>query len=313
MSYYNPKYEQNINEYLDGKFDDGYFLRSMGSKVYIEYLLNRYLIKNPHRKTEIINILDNLDEIDYSNLTHEHLKIIMEKSIKENKSNYAKILYNFLFLDESSIECLIEKHNITKDKFDALLNKFIKYYPKQDEEIKYLNDTYNKYLKNKEEHFSSITIEEYFKSNKGFNEQELRLIDIYNSGYSIEEYCSNVGMLYKVAKFALEKCKKGSDKKIKQVALEVENRDNSNFLNSLKDLCYYISTHKEFDVLDYFDNTKLSLNDFRDIVNPFISRQILVKVLKQLGKLKYLNNNISVQFELDSTTVIGGRTITKEE
>lgn len=305
-----PKYQYQIDKYLDNN-ENGFYLRLIGNKSYITYLLNRYVVLHPERKNDISYILDNFDSIYYSKMTNEQLRIIIKMTMKEKDSNYLRHIYELLYSNEDEVEDIIKNNSITPVKFNGLLKKFKRFYPNQDEEIEYLNYIYDKYIKIKT--IDNLDDLVNIKELGEFNDQELNLIDIYNSNYCIIEYCSKYDLSYDIALNIVNKYKNSSNEILKQVSNDILSRDSSIILDKLKNFANYIVLNDEFDILDYLDITKLSFKDFKKIVNPLISKEAFKIIAIRLKKIDFLDKSISKSFELESKTVIGGREITREE
>lgn len=299
-----------VDEYLNNK-GNGFYLRMIGDKSYISYLLDRYVEVYPDKQDEINEIRNNFDSIYYSKMTKDELKQILKKRIYEKNFAYLRIIYDLLFSNEESISDIINKYNIDKKKFITVVNKFKKYYPNQDEELKFLQNIYNQYLN--VEIIANMDINSYINNKKDFTSQESNLIDIYKSNYCIIEYCSKEELSYTVASNTVKKYKNSTNKYLNEMANDILSRDSSVYLDKLLNFANYIVLNDNFDILDYLDVTRLSFVDFKNVIAPFISREVSTIIFNRLKKLKYLNNNFNPKIELECKTIIGGREITRDE
>ena len=299
-----------VDDYLNNK-GNGFYFRMIGDKSYISYILDRYAEAYPDKQDEINEIKNNFDKIYYSKITKDELNIILRKRIYEKNFEYLKIVYDLLFSSEESINAIFDKYNIDKKKYITVLKKFEKYYPNQDEEIHDLQNIYNQYLN--DEIIANLDINIYIDKKTDFTDQELKLIDIYKSNYCIIEYCSKEELSYTVATNIVKKNQKSTNQYLNEMANDILSRDSSIIIDKLLNFANYIALNEDFDILDYLDVTRLSFVDFKNIIAPFVSREVSTTIFNRLKKLKNLNNHFSKNFELDSKTIIGGRVITREE
>ncbi|MBP3766444.1 MAG: hypothetical protein J6G98_04625 [Bacilli bacterium] len=303
-------FQYKVDKYLNNR-ENGFYLRLIGSPSYICYILKRYIVLHPDKEEEINKIINNIDEIYYSKLTKEQLGVIMKKVMNEKNTSYSKILFDLLFSDEKMLDKIIKENEITTSKFNSIMKKFKRYYPNQDDEVRYLYDIYDKYIK--KETLNNIDDIDYINKTDNLTEQELNLIDIYKSNYCIIEYCSQEELSYSVASFIVDKYKKSKNTVLSQMANDILSRDSSDIKEKLKNFANYIALNEDFDILDYLDITKLSFVDFKRIIAPLVPRKVSDIVINRLRRLNALNNNISKNIELDSKSIIGGREILREE
>lgn len=134
---------------------------------------------------------------------------------------------------------------------------------------------------------------------------------ILDSGYSVEEYCSLTGeSIYDINTIIVKYKNSDYAKKLLEV---LKKRDQSNFYNLIDNIILDMK-REDYDVIDYYMQTRLTFDDFMKIARPRIND---IELLKKVGKFCNVNKMLSRNYigtsVLEGTLIIDGIEITKEQ
>ena len=154
-------------------------------------------------------------------------------------------------------------------------------------------------------------------SNKKTLEKEL-INDILLSALSIDEYCSKTGIPIAKLKNICIRYAKSCDIEKANIGKTLLERSNAEFLNNFKNIVLLELTKEEADIFDYLDITRFSAKDFREILTGLIPLDIIKEILTRTDPHRIepaynLNQFVCKEARLSCNTVIGGRTVTREE
>lgn len=219
-----------------------------------------------------------------------------------NVANYISFFEEiFRAKSESEVFDIFRKNKITKKQYENYLEKFKIKFPNSNEELLYLKEIYDKFQK-KYEKKETTTI--------SVNKRELLTNEILKSGYTVEEYCANLGISISSTYNIISKSKSYRDH-----IDEFNNRSKEQFNQLLKNLIYSI-IYENIDILDYYMQTHLDLNDFARLSKEMISanddRIIISKFVQKAQNLVKFSTTIKEQ-ELKRVTSINGYEVTIEE
>lgn len=153
-----------------------------------------------------------------------------------------------------------------------------------------------------------------------YAESKQVLYELLSSGVSIYEFCHIHG------KYSVSEIKKHirkvystadlGNKKVSEVILEIESREQKDFIEKLNNIAFQIQNNPNFTILDYYHLTKLSLDDFYDKIGFYsieVSKFVTANsVVKRIG-MGMPVSKFSQERELSVSRIIKGREITKEE
>lgn len=222
-----------------------------------------------------------------------------------NSTNVTKYILFFeqVFKAESESEIFdfFRRSQITKKQYENYLEKFKIKFPNNEEELSYLKEIYDKFE------------QKYVKKKivaKTVNKSELITNEILESGYTVEEYCANLGI--SISDTYLSICKS----KIYQEHIdEFNNRSKESFNALLKNLIYGV-LYENMDILDYYMQTNLDLNDFvrlsRKILTSTSDKVAISKFGQKAQNLMSFSTTIKEQ-EFKKVTSINGCEVTTEE
>lgn len=226
---------------------------------------------------------------------------------KYNISKYETEIYSIVN-SKNPVEqfrklCWSEKIYITKLAF------FKKSHPEQTEIIKLLEDSfkeYSKLIKRPE----PKELSDHDK--KKLNKIQLVLDDLYNSGYTIVEYCHR-NVQYNIAdiKRYINLIYSPYSSTSKKILSELESRDNTNFMKEINAIVYEIMYNPNYTILDYYFDTKLSIYDFKKVC-PVKTKQVISFFNSYYDNYRIDTNKISKEIEMKSTRYIKNVEVTTE-
>lgn len=156
-----------------------------------------------------------------------------------------------------------------------------------------------------------------YKNNKQFIFNLNLVNDLIKSGLSIEEFCFVTGAS---SIYDLKRAIKYIFKENSQIIYEMlEERSNDSFYAQIKSISYKIINNKDFDIIDYYQYTRMNMSDFLKIVHNVIhDEKAKTKVKEKIGKISrnvtlYNNQYVNKDAELNCYTVINDREVSKEE
>lgn len=308
-----------INDYLNNSADFSQ-VYLIGSKYEILKALKKYLNDFPERSKEVEKIIDNLDELMQSKYDHETFLDVLftEAQTELNKYDYFIFAYNLLTLSEDEAIEILRKKHLSDRQFGTFIKKIESKHPNQTEELTYIKNIYNKYKEKYNIKPAKVQnrSELYIPLDRDNGKRLEKFLDVYNSGYCIEEYCSYTGETVFSVTFAIKNMLAEDKEKYNIEYNEVLQRDNSEFYKYVK---FVISKlleidKEEFTMMDYHTYLRLPQADFAQIANQVVEDKKCIKNL--LISIKIAENKlprISKVSELESRTVIAGREVTREE
>lgn len=304
-----------IENYLNGITSDFSELYMLGCNSVIIKYLKKYLEIYPERAYEINMLIDNIDTLKHEHYEKENLIRVLEKHSDDFSCNYADLILNLLVKNEFDAIRYLKNNKITINKINKSLEKFLKVYPNQKEEVNYILNIINKYEgelskeKTKKKDYINVAL---FYDKKDKDNINKKFECLYLSNLSIEEFCSLTGEAIASIKSIVSSniniessCEKAKD--------ILERIPSDEFINKIISLSYEIDTNDFLDALDYFEVTRLKNSDFRDLISKYFAQKDLVRIIKKLNQVVKINPNINKTIELNSKKIIGGREISLEE
>ena len=300
------KYQVEIDKYLNNP-GNAYYLRIIGNRGYVLTSISQYITQASGELRDKLNVLyNNIDEVFYLEMTNVQLKEILFKSIGD-KSNYYKHLYIFLYESDDVINQTIKENHIYEKDYVKMYNFFKKNFPNQENERKKLVRSYHKFIE-------PSSIEDLIEKSEGHRDRyEDRLVDLFLSNKSKIEYASDTGIRLAQVNNTVNRFLDDKKSKFHKMAVLVSKRSDEEIINKLKALANEIFLNEDLDILYFYDNTKLILQDFRDVIEPHFEKELVRTVLDRMSKLKEINNDVFKINEIEATTIIGGVEITSEE
>ena len=311
-----PKNIEAINKYITGETDSFIDIYLIGDTSSILNSLKYYVKLYPEHLNEINYIMSNLSSLTNIKLNKEEIKKVFENALKYRYVKYISVINDILFVDEIEAIKIIKSKNYSVTDLSSSIKKFKTNYPLQTEEIEKLNNiliSAKSQLNKKDKRNCYLNKNALFDMNNSNKQKEIdkKLKDLYLSNLSIEEYCSNNGLWINSIKLLCEK----NREYYKEIIDEILKRDSSEFKNYIKDVGIKILESDEFDRLDYYLNTKLKYEDFRDILYEVLPKDKVILILRKFSKMNKISYStpINKEKELEIINTIGGRVITKEE
>lgn len=144
--------------------------------------------------------------------------------------------------------------------------------------------------------------------------------DLIKSGLTIEEYCfvNGTSRIYDL-KQAIKRIKPIFKENSQIIDDILKERSNDDLYANIKLISYKIINDKDFDVIDYYQYTRMNMNDFLKIVHNVIrDEKAKSRVHEKISKINrnlilYTNQYINKEAELESYTFINERVISREE
>lgn len=213
------------------------------------------------------------------------------------------IFFDELFVakEENRMFDVIRRYNVKREKYESLLKMLEKKYPNYPEEIAYLKKIYQKY----EQRYSKNV-----KTTNNISQAEIIVRDILESGYSIEEYCANKGISISKTYTSIS-----STKIYKQYFEELNSRSKEKFDQLIKNLIYGV-LNENIDILDYFMQTNLDLNDFIRISKELLSSTsdcVAISTFARKGLTLIRMSAVNKEQEMKKFTSINGHEVTASE
>lgn len=309
--------ERIINNYLNGKTDfSGIYL--LGNKATILRELKKYVEKHPKSADKIGYMIENLNELLKSKLKHDNFMKVLSFEAKYEDNTFGCLDFACELLScprDEAIE-ICRKRHILDNEFKIVMKRFTNKFPNQVKEISYLESVYNEYKERYNKCDKKPKNQLYFEYFHDADKRVKTLIDVYNSEYCIEEYCSNTGALVYATRREIEGMTVADKAKYETQYNEVLQRDNSEFYKYIKFVISKLNEIKrdEFTMMDYHTYTRLNMNDFISLAKTLVEDESTIKDLILTIKLANKRTfNTSKSNELSCKTIIGGREITLEE
>jgi hypothetical protein len=273
-------------------------LLKLGKINDITSYLNEHMNNNPKKSCEISYLIEELQSLYLQLNSKEQYKIYLQS---DNCHPIIVNLIALLFCDEEAAILLLKEYQISEINFEIYLEQFKCLFKEQEKDINYLNNIYSKYL------------EKYVKKDDIFLKQSLELLkDIVNSGYCYEEYLDHHGE-YTILQMQnmFKNIKKYGTSEHIQLLNIIMNRDNKQFMEHLKEVAINLYQKEKFDLVDYFQCTKISIPYFKNFINdnmPDISEQ----VSHQLNLLWNFEHFVYNKIDININIIIEGQVIDLE-
>lgn len=309
----NQKYVNIIDEYLKNPQENQYLLLLFGQKEKIISKLEKYSDIFVETKEKIKETIDNIDEI--INPDEEQTKkflAYLDIECSNTKKNKFELVRHLLKLsNEEAIEYLQSK-SIRPSDLKHWIISYQNSYP------------YCSLINNKLEFICSnlATNPRVMKNHIAYRAEKSfqHLKELLLTEYTKEEYAAH--STYTLSEINTWIC--DTERYFKEeyvnIKKELDRRQNSerqdDFEHDLKILSYKIVNSKQYNLIDYYKETALSVRDFINIANRVIYDQKVIKRLSE--KLHILDGtrvkrHISKINELECITTKFGKTITREE
>ncbi len=333
-SYLKPKYKKDIEElkielytkkeadyipaitnYIDGKSKDFSEIYLLGSEYEVLNYLKNYITIYPDRKDEILYIVDNFDTLKNSEYERCNLIKILKKELENKSTKYIENVMNIIMQDDDKVITYLEKHKFSLHNLESSIRQFSNKYYNQKNTIEYLNNLisrYENYLNNRVKKSNSYIKYSFdFQNNKEANFFN-RIYCLYLSGLSIEEFCSITGESLSDLRVLVKNRVKTDN--YKDIVNEILSRRASDeFYIKMKYIADMVLNEEEFDVFDYYNITRLKVEDYREIIKDMVEPENYKKIIIKLYKTVSVEKNINKNVELNANRTINGKIVSKED
>lgn len=244
-----------------------------------------------------------------------------EISISSLKFDFSKDIQNMLQVYYCNCKGdrrrLFKLYSYTSVEFNKVVKK-LERKNVMDSEISALKASYNEYC----EYYNKKEVNKVKENDVNIYDASI-VTDLYESGYSIEEYCFyNGGLINGLADSvsSILNSHNESNEKTKdncmKIFFDISNRSNENLYLNMFDIVYSVVEDLEFDYLDYRLKTNLRLIDFYNLM--IASGRFTLNEIETFRYFKTYNINsdsrsvtsdISIENYLNSLTYIDGEII----
>lgn len=314
IRYHNYKYVKNVMKFLD-KMENG---EEIDFSLYersqpIEDDITRCISYFPEKSSELKILLEKVKKYVYidSKQCQNTINFIPDFTAMKSsniESNYLSEIIDIInFKTDEEAITYMRKLQFTERHFKLIIASFTAKFKNSYEYVPKLEERFNKY----QEFIKSNTneLKRILDSRKEYNESVNQVvISLIESGYSIEEFCHHY-LEYDI-KYVENCVKKLVDKKDNDIKLLKEKNSNQEFINEMKNIVAKIE-NGNYDCIDYYMDTKLSLNDFLNVTKRYGINKVSVSIFINTNIKK--NMAINKESELNGNLIIKGREITKEE
>ena len=247
-------------------------------------------------------------------------KIVNRNMFVEMRTKYEEDLSRVYYSTDP--KDTLEKFGWSRKEFEQKIELFEKKYEEDAKElVEYFTFLYNECAKRhelseqerKEKKLNLIEIKQAFQNREMENASKL-IEDVVRSGLSINEYASEV--LYceiidiKKALRLITTSKEEYKEKLNELNVE----KNKSFTSKLAYINEQMDINPDFDILDYYLNTKLSLNDFKSLVG---SSKALGKFMTKYNTCVALKNyekpSVFRKIKLEEKYITNGKEVSKED
>lgn len=299
---YYKEITQLMNEYLENDSPQTIFnLLKCNDIDSLSIFFESYIKKKPKRKIDVDYLKDVLKETNKKLNRFDMYKEYLESDqLEQNVANLIALLF---CEDEKKAINLLKEYHPSKSEYETSLNKFENLFPSQKYNLEYLKSLFNKY-------FSSYAQ----KLNDPVIKKNIELIkDMVASNYSILEYLSynggyNIGEINSI----FSEVRNLNIPEYKDMLTLLSNRSDKNLFKYLNDLVLKIYESEHFELMDYYNYTKLSIQFFKKYVLENVSDDYIKKdVLHKLSLIwDFSREHIELsENSINGVTIIKGVTI----
>ena len=211
-----------------------------------------------------------------------------------------------IFTSSNPVE-QIRKADLKEKDIKRMISCLESKYTKEDVEL--LTGYYNEYCKK----YKVKPVQEE-KKDELKEKSKYILVDVVMSGLSVAEYASkNLYLDINDIKQAIKNLTSETGKTYQRIVDEINSRESKTFQDEMKDILSEMGS-SDFDIIDYYSRTKLSLNDFKKIVGSARSLSIFMGKYKNCAsRSKYRDPSKFKEEQYDKLHVMQGIIITNED
>lgn len=254
--------------------------------------LQTYLDIKPKRKLEIEYLKDQLNETNQKLNKFDMYKKYLESN--QPDQNIVNLITLLFCEDENMAITLLDKYHFSEKEYNCFLNKFEDLFPTKKHNLKYLKSIYDKYASSHDEKLDDPIIK-----------KNIELIeDMIVSDYSVLEYLSynggyTIGEINKI----FSEIRNLNIPKYKKMLTILNTRSDESLFKCLDDLVLKIHHQEKFELMDYYNYTKLNIEYFRQyVLNQVEDSEIKKDVLHKLNLIWDFSR---VHFEIRENSISG--------
>lgn len=290
---------------------------SYNSGYHLNEMIERYRKNYPQKGQELDKLLENIKEY-YSkgNVSYNHIFSLNNLPESSKYINEIKDILNC----KTDGEAITYMRNLqfTQEYFDKILASFKEKYINYEEYEEELRTKFEKYKEfvhlDKQD---NKKVQEMLDIQKEQYDYSLQIVsDLINSNYSIEEYCHhNLNIDLKDIEQCINIVCYNKRNNISGLKKKLENRNNK-FILELRKIVDNMSTIENYNLFDYYMDTKLSMKDFEKLTKKYNLLTPVVRSFLNSNKnvfMGYTAYKINKEVELKCNRIIKGRLVTPDE